>query len=220
MDIMGLLTLRMNSKTNIWLAFCSFSFQRMLLLFLNSFANTSGLRRKKMRKFIGFTLIFAAFLIFSGTVHANTLYAGQHIIVGSVSVENDEDFLYVTYKAVDGWELSELQLSATTTFEAIPCDNKGPKIGLFSYKYEGPNSFDIYEFKIPLADIGVAFDQDVYVAAHAVVEKTDMSIPDGGPEETAWASGTEFAGSWAMWFTERVEAPQVAPILPAGIELF
>ncbi len=85
-----------------------------------------------------------------------TLFAGQAINSGSVTVGNDDDYLYVTFSARSPLLLSETHLHVADSLASIPQNKKGdPKVGNFAYQ----RSYD------PLVA------EDTYVIA-----KSDLSL--------------------------------------------
>ena len=69
-----------------------------------------------------------------GTPQPVTLFAGQTIDAGTVTVSNDDTSLYVTYSAVDPWWLSETHLHVADSEAGIPQNRKGnPVPGNFQY---------------------------------------------------------------------------------------
>jgi len=111
-----------------------------------------------------------------------TLYAGQHINVGTVEVWDDTVNLYVKYVVNDPWRLTETHLHVAASLEDIPQTKGGNPIpGQFEYKGEHD-----YETEV-LYEILLTWDWDpcgLYIAAHAVVAK-----PIEGCWETIWGIG-------------------------------
>lgn len=133
------------------------------------------------------------------------LYAGQHIEAGTVSLSNDEDFLYVTYDLTGTeWWLEETHLFAGD-LENVPFGNSGnPKIGHFPFHGDHDLTQE-YHFQIPLED--VSSEECFAVIAHAVVvSKENGNITSS---ETAFAFGAdefgepnEFDGNRWGWFMD------------------
>ena len=71
-----------------------------------------------------------------------TLYGGQTIDVGTVTISNDETFLgekflYIKYNTTGDWDLIETHLSVATDLDDIPQTKSGNPIpGKFQYKTE------------------------------------------------------------------------------------
>ncbi|RLM59340.1 hypothetical protein DVK02_00900 [Halobellus sp. Atlit-31R] len=138
-----------------------------------------------------------------------TLYAGQDLDVGTVTVETDDgvDELTVRYDTAttsageaSTWQLVETHLHVAADADGIPVTRAGnPAPGRFAYtgKPDAPSQTVTYE-GIDVEDLGqsAVAPTSVFVAAHAVVQSED------GFEETAWADGTRFTerGSWATYF--------------------
>ncbi len=127
-----------------------------------------------------------------------TLFAGQTIDVGTVCLETDAHFLYITYETTGGWLLNEVHLFVGESLDDMPQTNNGSPIpGQFPYVAEDLET-DTFQFKIPLDDLTAECGDLVALAAHAVVSKTDG---DSTQEETAWADGDNIVrrGNWATW---------------------
>jgi hypothetical protein len=136
--------------------------------------------------------------------HEFTLYAGQHIDIGTVRVAVNGDQLKVTYDTTDGWELTAMHLWVGDDMATMPQTNKGnPKVGHFPYTHfsEGMTSYSHY---IPLADIGFACpsaDAGFYMAAQADVQKEIAQ--DTWQTEGAWSDGPTWVtrGNWMTYST-------------------
>jgi len=125
-----------------------------------------------------------------------TLVAGRHITAGTVTVSNDEDYLYVTYTTDAGWSLVETHAAVVVSPSDFPTNRPGnPKVGRFPLSADHPAGTTTHTERVALSDLGVSAGDDVYVAAHAAV-----ASPNG--EESAWGEGTPFVqrGNWAMYF--------------------
>jgi hypothetical protein len=142
----------------------------------------------------------------AATVTQTTLYAGKNIPVGTVTVSNDADFLYVTYETTGGWKLKETHLAVADSVEGIPQTKKGnPKVGNFPYKAKH-KKVEEYTYKIELTWPSCT---QLYIAAHAVVV-------NGKKEETAWGYGEpcwgrrittrDKGGNWATYFKYKILA--------------
>lgn len=106
------------------------------------------------------------------------LIAGQSILAGAISVSNDEENLYITYKTDDGWRIKEIHLYAGP-LDLLPVNaHNVPVPGEFPIKESFDPTVDNVTYEIPLALLEECF----YIAAHAVVVKD-------GQTETAWGKG-------------------------------
>lgn len=133
---------------------------------------------------------------YCGTVATVDFLAGQHILAGSVTVGNDAENLYVTYKVENGWLLKMTHLYVGDC-EFIPVNKqKNPQIGQFPYSrsYSPFATEDTYV--IPLSKL----PNCMCVAAHAEVVKLNEA-GEVIQAETAWGKGDDMGGkSWAMKF--------------------
>lgn len=100
----------------------------------------------------------------------STLFAGQNIEVGKVSVTELNGNYLVTYEiSNDEWCITETHLSVVNTPEDFPMNRGGnPKIGNFEYK--GNHECEkIVIYEVPI-------EKGPYIAAHAVVECSSNSV--------------------------------------------
>jgi len=123
--------------------------------------------------------------------------------VGTVTVSNDVDNLYIAYVTWNPWVMTETHLAVATSLTGIPQTKSGnPKVGQFPYKHEDPRGFNNYQYTIPLSDLDAESGDTLYIAAHAVVETPCR-------EETAWGDcgiSFEFPGNnWALYFEYAVQ---------------
>jgi hypothetical protein len=133
-----------------------------------------------------------------GFPQVSTLYGGQTIEVGTVTVGNDADGnLYVTYTTTGGWHLSEVHVKAVCNTDTDPetmCRVGDPNDlapGQFPYS----QTFDAtggcsnlpttYTVVIPKADVPCADPACYCIYAHAVVVNCDND-----QTETAWSGET------------------------------
>jgi hypothetical protein len=143
-----------------------------------------------------------------GTPTVVTLFAGQTIDSGTVTVSNDDDFLYVTFLTANDWLLSETHLHVADSLAGIPQTKKGnPKVGNFSYKTTHDPEVTEFTYVIAKADLSLDDNNSMVVAAHAVVVQYD----DAGNQisnETGWGDGDRFVdrGSWATYFMHTWQA--------------
>jgi len=137
-----------------------------------------------------------------GTSGIITLYAGQDLPVGTVTVSNDGINLFVEYITTGGWVMTETHLAVAPVQrvlgeipdpipdpspEDIPQTKKGNPIpGQFPYKHEDLGYITSDPYIIPLSeiDIGVGADDILYIAAHAKVIR-----PIEDCWETVWQIG-------------------------------
>ena len=146
--------------------------------------------------------------------YTENLWAGQNIDVGTVSVWNDAENLYVKYETTDDWYLTETHLHVATALGDIPQTKTGNPIpGHFDYPMEYDPPVQENTNVINLEDCGFEVGDELYIAAHAVVQKVITEAPYYAStvvqEETAWGAGDNFPGNnWAMYFTYVVQGEQ------------
>jgi hypothetical protein len=151
------------------------------------------------------TAAFAACVNVDGGIQTQTLYAGQTIEIGTVSVQVIDSDLVVTYNTTGGWELTETHLWVGNNINDMPQTRKGsPKIGNFPYHSGDITGATNFVVTIPLATIGFSCPGDdgtFYVAAHAAVQLVDNN-GDVVQTETAWGDGDRFVekGMWGTFF--------------------
>ncbi|HSH03924.1 MAG TPA: hypothetical protein VLL52_15520 [Anaerolineae bacterium] len=133
-----------------------------------------------------------------GDITTTTLYAGQHINSGSVTIWNDADTLYVQFATVDGWTMVETHVHVGETLADVPTTPAGnPKIGLFDYQTQHDPAVTEFTYEIPLD--GFVGGDSLVVAAHASLALVDDN-GDVIQTETGWADGPDFPGnSWATY---------------------
>jgi len=138
-----------------------------------------------------------------GTPQVVTLFAGQTIEAGNLTVSNDATNLYITYTSADPWWLAETHLHVADSLAGIPQTRKGnPVPGNFQYSrtYDPLVREDTHT--IPKSDLSLDDNNSVIVAGHAVVVQLDAS-GDLIASETGWGDGKRFVdrGSWATYFS-------------------
>jgi len=133
------------------------------------------------------------------------LYAGQHIMAGTVFISRDEENLYVTYDlSGTEWWLKETHLYVGE-YEDVPQGNSGnPKIGNFPYHGDHDMTQE-YSFTLPIDDEGLE-GCFIIIAHAALVSKENGTITSS---ETAFAFGedkygepNEFTGNRWGWYLD------------------
>jgi hypothetical protein len=129
------------------------------------------------------------------------LTAGQTTNVGTVTVSNDLDNLYVTYTLTyPGATLGTLHLWVGNDLLTLPkAGNGAPIPGQFPYQQDATGA-TAYTFTVPFTDLLIqdangACGLPLYVVTHAEV---DMDGIPGGEHETAFGGPT--AGSGPRWW--------------------
>lgn len=136
------------------------------------------------------------------------IYAGQNILIGQVSVINDEDNFYITYVIENpDWWLDLTHIHIATTLAGIPRNGAGiPVPGRFAYQTVHDPAVQDYVYVIPRT----AFKNktEVVFAIHADVRKTNPTTGETIQEETAWAGDIRGPGSrWWFYFKYRLQEP-------------
>ena len=122
------------------------------------------------------------------------LIAGQHMVVGTVTVENDSEYLCVTYALndealADDWLIYETHLAVAKEHGDIPQTGgnrwgTNPIPGQFPYGDDELDGVPYWSICIPLEELDVEPCNEVYIAAHAVIMRVECEIlaeaPYGG----------------------------------------
>lgn len=117
-----------------------------------------------------------------------TLWAGQTIDAGTLTVSNDASNLYVTYNTTG--EFGILHLWVGSDFTLLPINNQGTPIpGQFPYSFDASGT-STYTFTIPLSTIPYYSNcgDMLYVVAHA-------EVGINGGNETAFGGDIEGTGT-------------------------
>lgn len=133
---------------------------------------------------------------FCGEPQIVDFIAGQHHDAGTITVGNDEEFLYIFIQMNEGWSMDEIHLYLGDAL-TLGCN---PAPGQFPIKVAGPLTSHFFKFPIDEVDwLTVPEPEEgeepelpcVHIALHADVGT-----------ETAWGQGEEFCGgNWSMYFT-------------------
>ena len=127
------------------------------------------------------------------------LVAGQTINAGTVTVTNDDAFIYVTYTTANGWMLTQTHLYVGAC-ALIPVNGPGnPMPGQFPYSGTH-NNITTYTYQVPISQIPAGGCG--CIAAHAVVVKLNSSGQVIN-QQTGWGQGIRInpnGGNWGMKF--------------------
>lgn len=138
-----------------------------------------------------------------GDITTVTLYAGQTIDAGTVTIWNDSTDLYVKFSTTGGWVMNETHVHVAATVDGIPQRNGNPIPGQFAYKTVHDPAVTEYTYKIALDEF--VGGQSIVVAAHASLSLLDE---DGNviQQETGWGDGPPFPGrNWATYIEFTVQ---------------
>lgn len=121
------------------------------------------MKRFYARALMGLSFVWAAAMAIGNPY---PLFAGQHTLVGDVTVTHDAVNLYVTYSITQpNWLLKEVQLHVAGNPMGIPQKNGNPTPGKFAYKAVFNPLVSTANFVVPRQTAW----SNVAIAAHAVV---------------------------------------------------
>ena len=136
-------------------------------------------------------------------LETKTLWAGQNIDAGTVTVSNDGTYINITYAEItDGWELTAYHVYVST----VEAPTKSAP-GKFQYKGDvDPADTPITVQTIDSPDC----DETIHIAAHAELQKYLYTTEEGVEiyqYESGWASGGDTddvrispGKNWATYF--------------------
>ncbi|HVR09349.1 MAG TPA: hypothetical protein VMW75_14965 [Thermoanaerobaculia bacterium] len=137
-----------------------------------------------------------------GNASTVTLFGGQTIDTGTVTISNDASSITITYATNDPWVISAVHLAVANSLAGIPQnDNNNPRPGHFPINTTYNPPVTTVSFVIPLDNFNPG--DTVYIGAQAEVQ----APADQGGSQTAWGDGTPFGGSnWATYITYTVQS--------------
>ena len=152
-----------------------------------------------------------------GEPAVSNLMAGQNIDAGSITVQNTEDSLYVTFNTDNGWVLGKTHLFVGLLSDMPSTSGGNPQIGNFPYQHSINPYSTSDSYAIALSDLPDCF----VVAAHAEVH---LIGADGEviQSETGWGQGTQMnsSGSWAMYSSYCIQACDPCEFVTESFDLF
>jgi hypothetical protein len=161
---------------------------------------------------IGLTPIAGRAQTSCGDITETALIAGQHIPAGLVTIENDEQYIYVTYQTDGDWLITETHLDVAAQPEDLKQTPKGNAIpGRFAYQSEHDPGVETVTYAIDWT--AWPSGSQLYLAAHSVVVSSSGS-------ETAWGEGIDFPGkNWAMYIPYLLQTCEAPPLEPGIIDM-
>jgi hypothetical protein len=136
-----------------------------------------------MATFMALMMVLSAGFAYGSCTPAQfTLWAGKTINAGTVTVTNDDNYLYVTYNTANGYYLSSAKLGVVETLGGFPTNKQGNlPPGNLPWKADFSSSPTSYTFKIAKTDISSSIDcgTTLYIVAQADLK--------GVSSEGAWA---------------------------------
>ncbi|WP_234567430.1 hypothetical protein [Rhodohalobacter sp. 614A] len=129
------------------------------------------------------------------------LKAGRNSIeAGTVTYSIDDENVYVTYYANNGWGITETHLWVGTDLNDLPtAGNNAPKNGHFPYGDTFGVAQTSITYTISLASLGLSDSadlEDLYIVAHAVVGE----IKGGSVKKTETAYAGDEEGESKRWW--------------------
>lgn len=139
-----------------------------------------------------------------------TIFAGQTIDVGTLTILNDEDKLVLVIDISDDWMLVEYHLHFGKTVEDIPHNRNGTPIpGQFmisgtTLPEDGTLSYTLAELE-ELTELEFDLGDDIIIAFHAVVQMKGTTEEEP-ITETAWSDGEDFPTKrWSTYTPYTIE---------------
>lgn len=137
-----------------------------------------------------------------GGAMVTTLFGGQTIDTGTVTISNDRSFLYITYSTNDPWTITAVHLAVADSLDGIPQNkNSNPLPGHFPINTTYNPPVTSVTFTIPLGTFVAG--TELFIGAQAEVQ-----APGGaGGSQTAWGYGPSFGGhNWATYINYTVQS--------------
>lgn len=129
------------------------------------------------------------------------LIAAQNIKVGTVTMSNDEENIYVEIQTDDDWFIAETHMQVGASLDDFPLAGRwgNPIPGKFEYKENHDPQTTDFEYTVPLGNWEPG--DVLLIAVHASVGHFVVDKFVG--EESAWGAGERFTnkGNWAMYCT-------------------
>jgi hypothetical protein len=145
------------------------------------------------------------------------LVTSEPASVGTVSVFNSTDGLFITATPAAGWQLSESRLSVALSLGCIPQSKSGaPNLDRFVLRKKKTNSSGEMAYALPLL---VPAGTELFISLYAELRPISPEAAgethghgdcgEDGKSTSAWAQGTPFTGKSGMYlsYTVRDAAP-------------
>ncbi len=136
-----------------------------------------------------------------GSSETVTLFGGQTIDTGTVTITNDASSITITYTTNDPWVISAVHLAVADSLAGIPQNrNNNPLPGHFPINTTYNPPVTNVSFVIPLGNFTPG--EELFIGAQAEVQ-----APGGqGGSQTAWGFGPRFGGrNWATYINYTVQ---------------
>ena len=159
------------------------------------------------------TLLFAALLLSlavaavpaaaqCGNPEQVTLFGGQTIDTGTVTISNDGTSITITYATNDPWVITAVHLAVADSLAGIPQNgNHNPLPGHFPINTTYNPPVTSVSFTIPLGSFTPG--ETLFIGAQA-----EVTAPGGqGGSQTGWGFGPRFGGhNWATYINYTVQS--------------
>jgi hypothetical protein len=135
-----------------------------------------------------------------------TLFGGQTIDTGTVTISNDATSVTVTYTTNDPWVISAVHLAVADSLAGIPQNhNSNPLPGHFPINTTYNPPVTTVTFVIPFT---FTAGETLYIGAQAEVQAPG----DQGGSQTAWGFGPRFGGhNWATYIGYTTQSCNACP---------
>jgi hypothetical protein len=136
-----------------------------------------------------------------GSTTTVTLFGGQTIDTGTVTIANDAANLYVTYTTNSPWVITAVHLAVADSLAGIPQNgNHNPLPGHFPINDTFSSPITTITYTIPLGSFFPG--ENLFIGAQAEVQAPGAGF--GG--QTAWGYGPRFGGhNWATYIGYQVQ---------------
>ncbi|HXO41446.1 MAG TPA: hypothetical protein VN999_08365 [Thermoanaerobaculia bacterium] len=151
---------------------------------------------------IGFAVVAAPAAAQCGNSEQVTLFGGQTIDTGTVTISNDASSITITYATNDPWVISAVHLAVANSLAGIPQNgNHNPLPGHFPINTTYNPPVTSVTFTIPLGNFFPG--ETLFIGAQA-----EVSAPGGqGGSQTGWGFGPRFGGrNWATYINYTVQS--------------
>ncbi len=142
-----------------------------------------------------------------GSQETVTLFGGQTIDTGTVTIQNDASNLYITYTTNAPWVITAVHLAVADTLDGIPQNKNGNPI---------PGHFPINStFNTPVTSITYTIPLGSFVPGEALYigAQAEVQAPGNqGGSQTAWGFGPRIGGhNWATYVNYTVQSCIIPP---------
>jgi len=98
------------------------------------------------------------------------LWVDKETNVGTITIQNSKDYVYVTYQLDSGWSLKETNLQLAGNSNGIPISREGiPSPEQFMHSEMHESNVKGFTYMIPLGDYNFQINQEIAIAANAIL---------------------------------------------------